>query len=130
MVYSKNIEDDEQTLRKVFQQLKEKNLTLNKKKCEFAKSRMKFMRYIFSSSGVSPDPCKVEAILKTERPESASAVCSFLGMGTYVGRFINNMASVAKLLREPKRRISHGSGVRNRKHHFSHSRKVLMKLKS
>jgi hypothetical protein len=45
-----------QNLREVFQRLKEANLKLSPKKCNFLKKEVKFLGQIVSESGVSTDP--------------------------------------------------------------------------
>jgi len=52
------------------------NLRLNKDKCEFSKSEVSFYGHIFSSSGIKPDPKKVEAIHNASPPQNASDVKS------------------------------------------------------
>ena len=43
--------------------LREKGLTLHRKKCFYSKDSLEFFDDIFSREGVSADPKKVEAIL-------------------------------------------------------------------
>ena len=56
--------------------------------------------FVFLSTGVSPDPAKVQAIHKAPPPTSASGVRSFLGMATYCAKFIPNFSDVTMPLRE------------------------------
>ena len=55
----------------------------------------KFFGLIFSKEGVSPDPGKVEAIIKADRPVSMKELSSFLGMASYSACFISDFATVA-----------------------------------
>ena len=82
--------------------MQDKCLTVQKSKCEFGKNRIKFYGFIFSKSGFSPDPEKIEAIKNVERPKTVAEVRSFLGMTNYVSRFINNYSSIT----EPLRRLT------------------------
>ena len=100
LIYAPNEQKHNETLKKVLQRLREKNLTLNKKKCLFGKSRIEFYGYVFTPEGVSADPKKVEAILSTPEPKSVEDIRSFLGMVNYMGRFIPNMATISQPLRE------------------------------
>ena len=62
IVFGKTQEDHDKNLEAAFARLKEKNLTLNRQKCEFNKDKLVFYGYIFSKNGLSADPEKVKAI--------------------------------------------------------------------
>ena len=62
IVFGKGKDEHDKNLLGVLQRLKDNNLRLNKDKCEFSKSEIRFYGHIFSSSGVKPVPKKVEAI--------------------------------------------------------------------
>ena len=79
-VFGKGQEEHNKNLRGVLQRLKENNLRLNKDKCEFSKTKIKFYGHIFSSSGLKHDPRKVEAIHKARPSQNHSEVKSLLGM--------------------------------------------------
>ena len=100
IVFGQNREEHDKKLEKVFKRLAEKNLTLNKEKCEFNKTQIEFYGYVFSSERISADPRKVEAIKESDVPANASEVRSFLGMTNYVGRFIKNYSTITAPLRE------------------------------
>lgn len=96
---SSDQEEHNKNLRGVLQRLKENNLRLNEDKYEFSKTEIKFYGHIFSSSGLKPDPSKVEAIHKARPPQNHSEVKSQLGMAQYVSRFIPNYATITTPLR-------------------------------
>ena len=58
--------------------LKEYNITLRKEKCHFGKQEVKWFRNIYSKEGMSPDPEKVLALKKWDRPKDKTEVKSFL----------------------------------------------------
>ena len=49
-------------------------------KCGFWLTEVRFLGHVVSSSGVSVDPEKVEAMISWERPKSIFEICSFLGL--------------------------------------------------
>ena len=51
LVFGKSHEHD-QNLTAVFQRLREKDLTLNKSKCEYSKDKLEFFGYVFSKKKV------------------------------------------------------------------------------
>ena len=58
IVYGKTPELHDQALRDTLQKLKLNGLTLNRAKCLFDQSQIKFFGYVSSAEGISPDPAK------------------------------------------------------------------------
>lgn len=100
IVFGENQLEHDKNLEAVFKRLSERNLTLNKDKCEFNKSQLEFYGYVFSANGISADSQKVDAIKIAEIPKNVSEVRSFLGMTNYVGRFITNYSTITAPLRD------------------------------
>jgi transposase InsO family protein len=100
IIFGSTQEEHDRALEAVFRRFDKMGLTLNKKKCEFNKSSLSFFGFVFSSTGVSPDPAKVRAIHEAQPPASASGVRSFLGMVTYCAKFIPNFSDITMPLRE------------------------------
>ncbi len=100
MIFSKSEEEHNNNLKSVLNRLKQNNLTLNSKKCQFARTRTEFFGFIFNASGMQADPKKMQAIVESAAPKSGAEVRSFLGMITYISRFIPNLATIAAPLRE------------------------------
>ena len=59
LVHGKSREEHDMRLTVVLQKLQEAGLTLNQKKCEFSKSRVKFLGQIVEHAGVRPDPARL-----------------------------------------------------------------------
>ena len=55
---------------KVLQTLDKAGLKLNRDKCTFCQSELKFLGHVFSQDGIRADPDKVEAILQMEPPKN------------------------------------------------------------
>ncbi|VDI13786.1 protein SFI1 [Mytilus galloprovincialis] len=72
IVFGRNQDEHDKRLEKLFARLKEKNLTLNKAKCEFNKNKLEFYGHIFSADGISADPRKISAIRNTTIPKDDS----------------------------------------------------------
>ena len=102
IVHGKTRQEHDKNLEALLQRLQEKGLTLNERKCEFGQSKLKFYGYIFSDSGISPDPEKIVAIQNIDRPKNQAEIRSFLGMTNYVSRFIRNYSTIS----EPLRRLT------------------------
>lgn len=90
-------------LRMVFERLQDAGLTLNRDKCKFALPEIEFLGHKLSANGVDPGAGKVEAIQNARQPANAQEVRSFLGLVTYLCKFIPNLTEVS----EPLRRLTH-----------------------
>ncbi|CAB3990014.1 Hypothetical predicted protein [Paramuricea clavata] len=88
------------TLESVLQRANEKNLRFNGDKCEFDKPSITFYGHVFSKQGISPCPKKIEAIKSLKPPANVSELRSYLGMTTYCGRFIQDLATLTAPLRK------------------------------
>ena len=80
-------EEHDKRLCKLFERLKERNLTLNKAKCEFNKDKFEFYGHIFSANGLSDDLKKISAIRNTQIPTDVGEVRSFFGYDELCGTF-------------------------------------------
>ncbi|KAJ1186730.1 hypothetical protein NDU88_003511 [Pleurodeles waltl] len=80
--------------------LQKQGLKLHKDKCDFLKEEICFFGYHFSKHGVGPDPQKVKDIQEAPAPTTVTGVRSFLGMVTYYGQFMKNLADITGPLRQ------------------------------
>jgi len=66
-------------LREIFKRFRKFNMKINAKKCEFGKTKVKFLGYYISKEGVEVDPAKVEIIKNAPTPKNARDVLVFAG---------------------------------------------------
>ena len=90
LVYGKTQKEHNRALEAVFQRLRDKGLTLNKRKCRYSKLKLEFLGYVFLVDSMLPDHQKIEDIPNLAAPSSVTQVCSLLGMTNYFSRFIKN----------------------------------------
>ena len=88
IIYASNQQEHDKILRMLLTRLREKGLTLNRNKCEFNKSELKFMAHTLSSSGIKIADDKVKAVKETPPPTNPSEVKSFLGLINFCSKFI------------------------------------------
>ena len=86
--------DHLRVLRQVFQTLRKAGVKLKREKCEFMKTSTKYLGHILSAEGLTPDPDKVEAVIKAPPPEKREQLESFLGLVQYYGRHVPNLSSL------------------------------------
>ena len=77
-------------------------LTLNLDKCKVNMTSIEYYGMIFSKTGVSPDPNKVQALKELPPPSNVATLRRFLGMMNYLSRFIKDFSIVS----EPLRRLT------------------------
>ena len=95
LIYSQSEWEHEYHLRIVLQVLRDHQLYAKFSKCEFWLTEVRFLGYVVSTSGVSVDPEKVEAVMSWERPKSVFEIRSFFGLAEYNRRFIEDFSRLA-----------------------------------
>ena len=76
----------------VFDRLKQFNLKIKPKKCQFFNTSVLFLGHILSADGISANPEKVEKVKTWPVPKNIKEVQSFLGLTSYYRQFINKFA--------------------------------------
>ena len=95
LIYSKYEKNHEGQLRIVLQTLRDHQLYAKFSKCEFWFTKVRFLGYVVSTTRVSVDLEKFEAIMSWERPKSVFKIGSFLGLVGYYKRFIEDFSRLA-----------------------------------
>ena len=72
---------------------------MNIEKSQIRCDEVKYTGHILSKNGLKPDPKKVEAVTNIGNPKNREELQRFLGMVTYLVKFISNYSKVAALLR-------------------------------
>ncbi len=98
LVYGKDPMEHDNRLTKVLQTLDKAGLKLNRDKCTFRQSELKFLGHVFSQDGIRADPDKMEAILQMKPPNNVPELRRFMGMVHYLGSYLPN--SVTGLLND------------------------------
>lgn len=95
VVVSSSLQEHLGHLREVFKRLRNAGLKINVDKCQFAKSRLKFLGYIVGNGELETDPEKISAVANYPRPSNVSELRRFLGFVGWYRRFVPRFASVA-----------------------------------
>ncbi|XP_042423149.1 uncharacterized protein LOC122010720 [Zingiber officinale] len=95
LIYSRSEEEHGRHLCIVLETLRRECLYAKFSKCAFWLSSVGFLGHIVSSSGISVDPQKIEAVTSWEQPKSVQEIRSFLGLAGYYRRFVEGFSSIA-----------------------------------
>lgn len=76
----------------LLKRLTDHNLIISLEKCVFFERSTKFLGYILSPSGISPDPKKVQALLELDYPQSLKEAQQCLGLLNFYTRNIKNLS--------------------------------------
>ena len=98
IVYGKTFEEHLHNLEVVFQRLADANLKLNTEKCIFFQVQVSFLGHLVSENGIAVDPEKTKAVQNWPVPKNVKEVRSFIGLCSYMRRFIAGFSSVCKPL--------------------------------
>lgn len=99
-MFGKNIIEHDSRLTQVLERLQTVGVTLNRGKCAFRKSFVKFLGHVISRDRVSADPEKTSAIRDMETPRSVSDLRRFLGMVNQLGKFSSQISELTQPMRE------------------------------
>lgn len=100
LVMSSSFEEHLTHLSRIFQRLGEAGLTLKLSKCNFFREEIPYLGYLLSSSGVRPDPERVQAITDYIAPKNVKELQKFLGLCQYDRMFTLRFSELAAPLTE------------------------------
>jgi hypothetical protein len=95
LIYSKNLEDHEEQVKKVLKALEERDLRVKLDKCTFWATEVEYLGFIVSTEGIKMNPGKVKAILEWPEPTTVKETQSFLGFANFYRRFVKDYSRVA-----------------------------------
>jgi len=100
LVYGKDEAEHDARLLRVLERLEAVGATLNREKCAFKQSSVKFLGHLVGGDGVRADPEKTSAIREMETPQSVSDCRRFLGMMNQLGKFSLWISELTQPLQE------------------------------
>jgi hypothetical protein len=88
LIWGRTKEEHDARLAQVLEKLKDKEFSLNPKKCVMSQTSVKFLGHIVENGELKVDPAKVEAIRNMQSPKDRKALRSFLGMLSFIRKFV------------------------------------------
>ena len=96
LIWGRTDEEHDERVRLFLQRCCEIGIALNKDKCRFGLQEIPFMGHVVSSSGLKPDPAKIEAIVKMKPPVDKAGVERLRGTVNYLSRFVPKLSDVMR----------------------------------
>lgn len=94
LVYTETMEEHVRLVKEVFNRIREFELYLKPKKCEFFKTSIEFLGYIIKDGAIAMAPNKLESIRTWPQPNCVKEIQRFLGFTNYYRRFIKGYAGI------------------------------------
>ena len=98
IVFGKTFDVHLRNLEEVLKRLVGANLKLNPEKCIFFQSQVSFLGHLVSDSGIAVDPEKIKVVQNWPVPSKGSELRSFVGLCSYMRKFIHRFSSICKPL--------------------------------
>ena len=70
LVHGANQQEHDTRLLTTLERLRKYHVKLNREKCEFFKTSVRFLGHVIDQEGIKPDPEKVQAIREMDEPKS------------------------------------------------------------
>ena len=99
-IFAPTIDEMLDRIQLVFNRLKQFNLKIKPKKCQFFSTSVLFLGHVLSAEAISANPEKVDKVKTWPVPKTIKEVQSFLGLASYYRRFIPHFAKKARCLHE------------------------------
>ena len=93
LCFSKTFEQHVIDLRKIFERLRQHKLKIQPPKCTFCHPSFEILGFVATKDGLKPSPKKVEALQMYPYPRTVKETQSFLGITSWMRRFIPNCSN-------------------------------------
>ncbi|XP_055543705.1 uncharacterized protein K02A2.6-like [Wyeomyia smithii] len=100
LVFGEDEKQHDRALEQVMTALNLRGVLLNHQKCVIKVEELTFLGHNISGNGIRPAEEKTSAISSFRSPKTAEELRSFLGLVTYVGKFLPDLATVCAPLWE------------------------------
>lgn len=100
IIAADDVTEHDRILRVVLERARKFNVRFNRQKLQLRVGQVRYMGHIISVDGLKADPDKVKAITEMPVPTDRKSLLRFLGMITYLSKFIQNCATLTHKLRQ------------------------------
>jgi RNase H-like domain found in reverse transcriptase/Reverse transcriptase (RNA-dependent DNA polymerase) len=100
LIFANTKDELKRITRRVLEKLRENDLFLKAKKCEFGKTKVEYLGMVIEEGRISMDPVKLGGIKDWPVPTTVKQVRSFLGFGNFYRKFISHYSDLARPLND------------------------------
>ena len=100
LIWGRTIEEHDRRLRNVLERARKFNIKLNRDKCQLRLPSVTYIGHQLTAEGLKPDPNKILAVTSMQYPQNKEELQRYLGMITYLSKFIPNLSQISSPLRE------------------------------
>lgn len=102
IIASKNEQEHIEHMEEVFRRLNQHNIKLRLEKCQFFQTEIKYLGIIVNRNGIKSDPKYIDKVLNFKEPTNPKELERFIGLVTWIGRFIPNLSKLTAKLTDNK----------------------------
>lgn len=95
LCYSTDVTEGLKRLDQVLSALSQAGFSFNLRKCQFMKQDIDYLGYSIKSGEIRPNANKIQALVDSPQPKTATQVRQFLGLASYFRKFIPNFSHTA-----------------------------------
>jgi len=99
LVFGGTQQEHDHRLAATLERINAAGVSLNKEKCQFSVSAVKFLGHVVDKEGIRADPDKTSAILKMKPPQNITELRRFMGLANQLGKFSHHLAEITYPLR-------------------------------
>ncbi len=99
VIFAKTKQEHDEIVKKVLEALQSVGFTLNKDKCKFGQTKIKFLGHIVENGKIYPDPEKLEAIRNFPEPKNQKELRTYLGMVGWIRKFRSDLMLCLSIFR-------------------------------
>jgi Reverse transcriptase (RNA-dependent DNA polymerase) len=100
LAFSKTINGLKKIEQIILKKAREYDLYFKAKKCEFRKSKIKYLGLVVEEGKLAMDPTKLKGILDWPAPKTVKEVQSFIGFGNFYCHFVKGFSHLAHPLHD------------------------------
>ena len=115
LVWGATKEEHDERLINVLDRARAENLTLNRSKCRITLREVDYIGHIISEQGLKASPTKIQDVQRMPEPQNKGDVQRFLGIVTYMSKFIPNLSELSAPMRTLVSKEVFGTGISPRK---------------
>ena len=100
LIHGRTTQEHDGRVKAVLKRISDAGLTLNKNKCSFATTSIKFLGHIIDESGIHADPKKTAAIINFPTPQHKSDLRRLNGLLNQLAKFLPHLSTATAPIRE------------------------------